>query len=306
MSWEMMQTWAKEAPVATAPERAVLQGLVTFADNSTYTCWPSITTLSRQTVLSRRTVERALTRLEAAGLISREYRYREDGSQTANLYRLHVDFRVAVEGAARTRELFEADLPAPPHADTTARQNAAPGAAERRPGGGTAPHQLTSHRTTQEELVLIPPPPSPEQPLDSFAAWYARYPRKVGRAAAEKAYRRALKTTTPEALTAGLDRMLAEIAGKKTSPEYIKHPATWLNGACWDDEYVEVGFEEVEFPPWSPPPPDDPSIMDDPAAYSAYVTRERERFKQEYLAQRRQRAADGPADVPATADRRGR
>lgn len=301
MSWEA-QGWAWEAPLEHPNDRLVLLALVEWADVE-YTCFPSIASLCRRTLLSERTVVRSLRRLEDDGYLQREERQRENGSRSSNRYRLNVDIMVAARGAMKTRELqgTPADRhPTPAHS----------GGDPRTQRGGTP-----AHRHPQNPPLLNPPlipisadapEPTPEPPPDSFAAWYARYPRKVGRAAAEKAYRRALKTTTPEVLDDGLTRFLAEIERKKTSPEYIKHPATWLNGACWDDEYAEVGFEEVEFPPWSPPPPDDPSIMDDPAAYSAYVTRERERFKQEYLAKRRQRPADGPAGVPATSDRSGR
>lgn len=300
MSWEA-QGWAWEAPLEHPNDRLVLLALVEWADVED-TCFPSIASLCRRTLLSERSVVRSLRRLEDDGYLQREERQRENGSRSSNLYRLNVDVMLAAHGALKTRGL-QKDPPANRH-PTPAHS------------GGTPAHSgegTPAHRHPHNPPLLNPPlipvsadPPDQPDPVDPFADWYTRYPRKVGRAAAEKAYRRALKTTTPAALADGLTRYLAELDRKQTSAEYIKHPATWLNGACWDDQYVEVGFEEIEFPPWTPPPPDDPSIMDDPAAYSAYVTRERERFKAEYLAKRRQRAADGPAASPAASDRRGR
>lgn len=82
----------------------------------------------------------------------------------------------------------------------------------------------------------------PKLPTDDggFSAWYAIYPRKVGRGHAQKAYRSALKKTDPETLMAGVVRYTAEVANKAQG--FIKHPGTWLNAECWADE----GDESLE------------------------------------------------------------
>jgi len=49
-------------------------------------CWPGVRTIMKELDLSRRTVQRALSDLERAGLIQRQPRYRENGSATSNLY----------------------------------------------------------------------------------------------------------------------------------------------------------------------------------------------------------------------------
>ena len=51
-------------------------------------CWPGIRTIAAGLNLSRSTVKRALNDLCKAGLISRERRWRENGSLSSNLYRL--------------------------------------------------------------------------------------------------------------------------------------------------------------------------------------------------------------------------
>ena len=51
-------------------------------------CWPSVTTIAAELGLSRSTVKRALDDLCRAGLITKEDRWRENGSLTSNLYRL--------------------------------------------------------------------------------------------------------------------------------------------------------------------------------------------------------------------------
>lgn len=71
---------------------------------------------------------------------------------------------------------------------------------------------------------------------DDFETFWKKYPRRVGKGAARKAFDKARKKTT-------LDKMLEAInAYILHKPERIdfKHPATWLNQECWDDEWQSV------------------------------------------------------------------
>jgi hypothetical protein len=70
---------------------------------------------------------------------------------------------------------------------------------------------------------------------ESFEIFWAVYPRRVAKEAAHKAFAAAIKRgAEPEALNAGARRYAGERAGQE--PRYTKHPATWLNGGCWEDE----------------------------------------------------------------------
>ena len=51
-------------------------------------CWPGIKTIAADLELSRSTVKRALDDLCREGLISKERRWRENGSYSSNLYRV--------------------------------------------------------------------------------------------------------------------------------------------------------------------------------------------------------------------------
>ena len=51
-------------------------------------CWPGIKTIASDMKLSRSTVKRALDDLYGAGLLTREPRWRENGSLSSDLYRL--------------------------------------------------------------------------------------------------------------------------------------------------------------------------------------------------------------------------
>ena len=70
---------------------------------------------------------------------------------------------------------------------------------------------------------------------EEFDDWYQHYPKKVSRGAAEKALARARREgVSLETLIAGAKRYAAEMAGKEL--QFIRYPATWLNGKCWLDE----------------------------------------------------------------------
>ncbi|WP_312354577.1 helix-turn-helix domain-containing protein [Aminipila sp.] len=49
-------------------------------------CWPAIKTIASDLQLSRSTIKRALNDLVKAGLIEKEVRYRENGSNTSNRF----------------------------------------------------------------------------------------------------------------------------------------------------------------------------------------------------------------------------
>ena len=87
------------------------------------------------------------------------------------------------------------------------------------------------------ELPLeLTAPAAPKNEHHGFAEFYRVFPRHVARGAAERAYRRIIKNgeATEAELLAGAMRYAAVQDGK--DPNYVKHPATWLNGKCWRDE----------------------------------------------------------------------
>ncbi|MET9262358.1 hypothetical protein [Amycolatopsis sp. NPDC004079] len=90
------------------------------------------------------------------------------------------------------------------------------------------------------ELSSSPPTRRRAEPKTSrgdpaFQEFYAAYPKHVGRKAAESAWQRALRSGgEPDAMIAGAKRYAEERAGE--NPQYTKHPATWLNQGCWEDD----------------------------------------------------------------------
>ena len=92
----------------------------------------------------------------------------------------------------------------------------------------------------------------PKSESSDFSAFWETYPKKVGKAHAQKAF---AKLKVDDRL---LDLMLAAIkaqakteAWTKNAGMFIPHPATWLNGRRWEDEpCIQVAPDETK-PAWA-------------------------------------------------------
>jgi hypothetical protein len=84
----------------------------------------------------------------------------------------------------------------------------------------------------------------------SFDKFYALYPRKQGRRAAEKSWQRLSSLEQQDALEA-LPNHIEYWKLKQTEKEFIPHPATWLNQGRWEDELdMEVKKNKKPDLPW--------------------------------------------------------
>lgn len=91
----------------------------------------------------------------------------------------------------------------------------------------------------------LPHPPNPPPPLpgddcagsatEEFEAWWAWYPRKVGKGQARRAYATARRKASREAL---LDAVRSYPWG--STGKYCPHASTWLNGERWLDERTQL------------------------------------------------------------------
>jgi len=68
----------------------------------------------------------------------------------------------------------------------------------------------------------------------TFSDFWTVYPRHVAKIAARKAYDRACKLVSEEMILEGAKRYANAQNG--ADQKFTKHPATWLNGGCWEDE----------------------------------------------------------------------
>ncbi|MHA3682810.1 hypothetical protein ACXR2W_00920 [Leucobacter sp. HY1908] len=72
----------------------------------------------------------------------------------------------------------------------------------------------------------------------AFAAFYSSYPRKVGKAAARKAFVAAVKRAGSAQVVVDGARRFAADPNLPSGAErnFIPHPSTWLNRDGWEDE----------------------------------------------------------------------
>jgi hypothetical protein len=106
----------------------------------------------------------------------------------------------------------------------------------------------------------------PVQPGE-FERFWAAYPNKVGKRAAQKAFQNAKNRPSIDVILAALERACKSEKWRKDGGEFIPNPATWLNQGRWDDEPVQIVHiipkamrpiecQPKEQQPYSPPPPE--------------------------------------------------
>jgi hypothetical protein len=105
--------------------------------------------------------------------------------------------------------------------------------------------------STPSLIHISAAPPTPAAPAADaapavgFADFYAAYPKKRERAAAAKAWDKAIKTGASAARIVAAARTYANERDGQ-DPKYTKHPATWLNKGCYDDEPDPVAFPPLK------------------------------------------------------------
>ena len=68
---------------------------------------------------------------------------------------------------------------------------------------------------------------------EQFEIFWRSFPRRIAKANARKAFAKAIKFTSLEIM---LDAITKYVAHKPSYADYC-HPASWLNGARYEDEY---------------------------------------------------------------------
>ena len=265
--------WAlRSAPLnptkSQARDRLVLTALANYHSNETGKCYPSASTLADELEIGLSGVRRALKSLEGQGLISRtdqsEVSHIRAGSRPV-AWHLHLEknreaddenyFDDPVSGTPRgvhvdTSEGHRSNVSRGVHTDTSRGVHV-----ETQKGNlkgivkGENPPVVPPRGDAPAPAKTEPATPSKEiEPAkravvaaprvdDEFVEWYAAYPRKTARKAAERAYKAARRSgATQDELLAGLERSKRSWAVEGRSKDKLPYPATWLNQGRWEDE----------------------------------------------------------------------
>jgi hypothetical protein len=236
MSWSAMR-WA--APIAlgvdgvplSTPAKTVLLILAEMAGARSNACWPSVATIAARACVAERTARATLRELEQRGLIRTEI---AAGRRTSR-YLLNVSNPAARAGfkGRSTRQQppgsTRQDAPLNPASDDTQPGSTCPSTRQEMPPNREKNRPRNRERNThnaRETRAERVPPADPD-----FEAFWQRYPRKVARGQARRAFAAALRKTSLAEMLRALDR-----TRWPDDPRFIPHPATWLNGERWADD----------------------------------------------------------------------
>ena len=206
-------SWAWEQETKSSGERLVLLALADHAGEDGE-CWPHSARLGEKCALDRKTVQRHLTALDARGVIEKvNRRKRNNGTLGGWLYRLPI-----AEGTHTSPLREDTDVP-------TKR--------------GHPRHLLEGTPTPPHEPSISNPQIEPSTVDSDWETFWSVYPRKTGKQNAEKAWNK-LSTIDREHAVQHIHHHVRHWQAAGTAPQFIPHPATWLNGRRWQDELPTI------------------------------------------------------------------
>lgn len=96
-------------------------------------------------------------------------------------------------------------------------------------------HKEREREGGRERGLKTPSKPAASKPdPNRFPEFWEWYPRKVGKADAQKAWAKATAKTDPQEILDGLERY--RLDPNLPEKEFIPHASTWLAGGRWEDE----------------------------------------------------------------------
>ena len=214
-------SWAWEQATTSSGAKLVLLALADHA-NDDGVCWPGMKRIAEKCGMSSRQVSNHVTGLEECGLISTSRRCRDDHKYSTYLYQLNL----ASSGSG---------VPV-----------------GQRKSASSGPAEVGFRAEPSVENRQLEPSLSSSSVDDGFEQFWTIYPRKVGKGAALKAWKKARKTASSEQIIAACNLYAA--LRRTEDPQYTAHPATWLNQERWLDETMnpEQPEPDIIIPAWEP------------------------------------------------------
>lgn len=179
-------------------------------------CWPAMASIATKVRLSEKQARRVVHALIQAGiLIVTDF---PAGGATSRRYQINLAaLTPPADGSPPMDGTPPADVPNPS-----------------RPWEGTPPAHGSRTVIDTSETRQENHPPTPQGVGEDFAAFWAAYPRKVGKGHAMKAWTKAKPPM--DAVLAALDWQTKSEDWTKEGGRFTPHPSTWLTGRRWEDE----------------------------------------------------------------------
>ncbi|MDT2663197.1 helix-turn-helix domain-containing protein [Enterococcus hirae] len=183
------------------PSAKLLYGEITALCNEKGYCWASNEYFANQYKVSKPTIQNWLKSLEEKGYIYREVKYKVGSKEIEARY-------IRILGGGHQENLV---------------------------GGHQEIYQdnNTLFNNTNNNIDH-----SSSKLKNDFDKLWKLYPRKKGKTAAFKHYKKAIKDgATNKQIQDGILSYKKEIETKKIEESYIKHGSTWFSNRGWEDEY---------------------------------------------------------------------
>ena len=213
----MSQVWDIDLPTS---EKMVLLVIADHADDEGTNSWPSVATIARKASISPRQAQRLIKSLADSGLLSVEDQ--AGGHREMRDDRRPNRYTVILSGATRvtSRRVERGDIE-PLRGDTHDANGVTPMSPKPslEPSLIEPPIEIHHHRAVAEH----------------FQIFWDTYPRKVGKTAAEKAFKKISATVDPSVI---IDGALRYATDPNREDEFTAHPTSWLNAGRWEDEPI--------------------------------------------------------------------
>lgn len=201
--------------------------LLALADsaNDEGVTWPSIKNLMAKCSLTERQICYSIKELIILGVISKEARVRNNGSQSSNCYFINesILYRFCNKNSQSEQGYSEHIAPPP--------LKYIQGDSEH-----IAPHIITNrtNNSSEEELYIH----QNDFLLTKFEEFWNLYPNKKAKDYCKKWFLKncSKKIDLPDKIIEGVKKYLPYW---ETREEFIPHPHTWLNRGRWEDEIKE-------------------------------------------------------------------
>lgn len=189
----------------------------------------SVAGLCSVTGAGKAAVRSCLDELQAAGYLIRRQEHHADGTFGAAVYVLYDDPADAPLSDYQTTAEDVANAPLPDYPPTDN-----PPAVH--PSTGNPP-QLNKDLSSKDIIPPYSPPTGDGEMREWFDRFWLAYPKKVGKQAAWKAWRKLRPDrATLQAMSRGLSIARQSHRWRKEGGAYIPDPATWINGRRWEDD----------------------------------------------------------------------
>ena len=196
--------------------KIVLYWLADHYNGETGECFPSHKRLAECCEMTRQSIINQLKILEEAGLVKIIPRFRSNGSHTSNTYELML-----IDTEKEPEVVKNFDIPSQKNEQGLIKDF-------------NTLNLVNNNQVNEQDNIRV---------VSFFEEVWERYPRKVGKGAAKKAWIKACTKINDLALRNAVFEYIEAVNGK--TKKFIPHLATWLNQERWDDELENLEPEKT-------------------------------------------------------------